>query len=505
MAPRVSVPINAPLPSTLLLAPTNTTVLKILTRLTRPSLLTLALDWLDEHNAPLCAPYLHNPDDDDPSDLHPPEPSLPALRALYADLQTRKGSKREILDRILAGDWRHGLTLYQLAMADLQHLHAHPRSQRWSAYRIMPLKLPHPSDGTPAPQPDTTSLAVPRFHPSTFVQALQAQALPDVKAHYNFARPPGLALCVLRIFLLDSPYNTTLATTSTSASADAASRTIYLAFPDAAPYVYISKTAAVGAVAPGESGSLRALVVAGVPKALSRPRARVRLEATALATRNLDALLGLRGAGRGNAAGGGWGVYVGETDKESPLDGVLPSPPLSEVEAEEKVAGRKRAASPATLDEGRRLKRARVVAQARFGESARVGDGRGVERVDVVIDDAYPAADVPPDEDEEEAPQPPHTSRAATGRPKPADVALDRARNEGAEEEEEEGDGDGGTWRPSVKVTFHGTHVFAGMRQLVEAGVIDGEKMPGWLTGEEGITIGAVRHGRIRGYNGSGL
>ncbi|GJD01903.1 CHL4 family chromosome segregation [Colletotrichum higginsianum] len=60
-------------------------------------------------------------------------------------------------------------------------------------------------------------------------------------------------------------------------------------------------------------------------------------------------------------------------------------------------------------------------------------------------------------------------------------------------------------WAPNVKLTFHGSHVFAGMRQLVENGIIDGERMPGWLTGEEGVTVGAVRHGRIRGHKGSGL
>ena len=60
-------------------------------------------------------------------------------------------------------------------------------------------------------------------------------------------------------------------------------------------------------------------------------------------------------------------------------------------------------------------------------------------------------------------------------------------------------------WRPRVRLTFHGPHVFAGLRQLAEAGIVDAERMPGWMTGEEGVTIGAVRDGRIRGHKGSGL
>lgn len=530
MAPRVSIPTNARLPASLRLDPANTTVLKILNRLTRPSLFTLILDWLDEPNAPICAPYLRAPQDDeedddedvDPTDLYPPLSSVEDLRELYSDMQTRKGSKREVLDRILQGDWRQGVTLYQLSMADLQYLYDHPQSLKWSAYRIVPLKTPTPQQAEEdAPlKIDNESLAVPRFHPSTFLQNLQDQILPDVKAHYNFDRPQNMALMVLRIFILDSPYNTNLATAAvpitsrraaTAMSFDA-SRTIYIAFPDGAPYVYISKSQVIGPASAGETKSLRTLVVEGVPKALSRPRERVDLEPTSLTTKNLHELLHRRGSSRMNTAGGGWGVYADEKKKESPLDAVLPSPPLSEAEEvslRREGGPRKRAASPATQREEKKLKRARVVAQARFGDSARVEDEKGVERVDIIIDDPFPEEAEISDNSEEgdngDGSPSQQPSRGVTGRRKTMDAAFDRARTQddgggGVDEDDE-----GATWRPSVKLTFHGSHVFAGMRQLVEADIIDGEKMPGWLTGEEGVTIGAVRHGRIRGHKGSGL
>lgn len=567
---RISIPTTAPLPSTLRLDPTNTTVVKVLSRLSRPSLLTLVLDWLDDVNAPICAPYLRTPhgngdgdddddDDVDPTDLYPPLPSLEALRDLYTDMQARKGSKRELLDRILEGDWRQGLTLYQLSMADLQYLYDHPGSQKWSAYRVVPLKTPTPreaaEDDNSSLRPDAESLVVPRFHPSTFLASLQAQVLPDVKAHYNFDRPRGMPLLLLRIFMMDSPYNTNLATAAASSSSSLsaagvgssggsskkkaatvtafdASRTIYAAFPDGSPYIYLSKPQTVGPVAAGETRSLRALVVEGIPKALSRPRARFGLRPTSLVTRNLDALLHARGPGRNNTAGAGWGVYADERKKESPLDAVLPSPPLSEGEdglghgdggapglgsglekqGESKgAAGKKRFAPPGEVRDQRRAKRARLVAQARFGDSARMDDGKGVERVDIVIDD--PFSEVPGSgagEDAEEgddgavlADRP----RGGAGRRSTMDEAFNRARGQDdGDGEEDDGEGAGErTWRPSVKLTFHGSHVFAGIRQLVEAGIISGEEMPGWLTGEEGVTIGAVRHGRIRGHKGSGM
>lgn len=531
---RVSIPTTARLPSTLRLDPTNPTVQKVLNRLSRPSLLTLVLDWLDDVNAPICAPYLRsqegddNDDHDDPTDLYPPLRSLSALRDLYADMQTRKGSKRELLDRVLEGDWRHGLTLYQLSMADLQYLYDHPTSQKWSAYRVVPLRTPTPrqvaEDDNPL-RPDAESLVVPRFHPSTFLASLQAQVLPDVKAHYNFDRPRDMALLLLRIFVMDSPYNTGLAAGTTAAAKSTAfdaSRTIYVAFPDGSPYVYLSRPQTVGPATAGEARSLRALVAEGIPKALSRPRERYGLRPTSLTTRNLQALLHVRGSGRHNTAGGGWGVYADETKKESPLDAILPSPPLSEadeggsrpVREGGMKRGRgvlaKRPASPDALRDERRARRARLVAQARFGDSAKVDDGKGVERVDIVIDDPFPQGSDAPAEDVEDSGDdaPASRPRAGAGRRNTMDEAFNRVREQddgGGGNGDDDAEGGEGTWRPSVKLTFHGSHVFAGIRQLVEAGIISGEEMPGWLTGEEGVTIGAVRHGRIRGHKGSGI
>ncbi|KAK4120018.1 CHL4-domain-containing protein [Parathielavia appendiculata] len=490
--PRISVPTTARLPSALRVDSSNPAVTKILSRLSRSSLLSVALDWLDDNNFALAQPYLREDENDDEEadetdGFYPPARSPEALRDLYISLQARKGSKREVLDRITEGDWRHGLTLYQLAMADLQYLYDHPTSQKWSAYRVTPLKAPTDPDGEEPPQIDTQSLTIPRFHPSTFLKTLQAQVLPDVKAHYTFDPHQSLPLLLLRIFILDSPYNTSHALqrqqTNNNNSSKAppgtatgfdASRTVYIAFPDASPQVFISKpestTPAGGGGAAGESKSLRNLLVEGIPKALSRPlqRQRFTLQSTNLVTRNLAELVQRRGGGRTNSAGGGWSIYADESGKkrETPLDLLLPSPPLSGKEGDEVNngdGGKRRAASGLAgggeEEEERAAKRARLVALARFGGTAVMGDGKGVERVDVVVEDTFPAQ-----------------------------------QNEPAQ-----------TWRPHVRLTFHGPHVFAGIRQLVECGIIDGERMPGWMTGEEGVTIGTVRNGRIRGHKGSGL
>ncbi|KZZ98592.1 chl4 [Moelleriella libera RCEF 2490] len=518
---RLSIATKARLPSSLRVESSNTAVVKTISRLSREALILLALDWLDSASQPYTAPFLAPPapDDgdgdnapDDSADLYPPCRSIGELHDLYTDLREQKGSRRDVVSRILEGDWRHGLTLYQLAMIDFAYIDEHPTSQKWTAYKIQPLRLPDIDAAEQADKVDDTSLKAPRFHPSTFLQSLQEQVLPDVKAHYHFSRSSKFPLLMLRIFAIESPYNTTLALTGSGAAAGAhgdttnfdSSRTIYLAFPDGSPALFITRAQATGPIKPGESKSLHSLIASGVPQALSRPRERYTLQPTSLGTRNLEALLDKRGPGRSNAAGGGWSIYANEKDRKSPLDSVLPTPPLSDGTSANSLnfvaAGQKR---PRLLNQHERAsKRAKTVARARFGDSGIVSDGRGVEKLEIVMQDPYPAIDgvfVQDSEDEDD-----RRNRRPDRRRSKIDAALRQALVGNGEEDDEDGP-DSTRWSPLVRINFQGSHVFAGIRQLVEAGIVDGERMPGWMTGEDGVTTGVVRHGLIRGHKGSGL
>lgn len=499
----LSVPTTSALPSSQLIPATHPAVTRILHRLTRPSLLSLVLDWLDERNQETSAPYLLSPDEeDDEQDFYPPASSLPALREIYTDLQARKGSKRDVVDRILEGDWRDGLSLYQLAMADMQYLYDHPTSQKWTALKIVRLSTEgSTSNGKEFP-------SIPRFHPATFLRNLQREALPDVKAHYNLDRHPTLPLLILRVFVLESPYNTGLALHSAKERTTFdASKTFYVAFPDFSPYIYVS-LAATPSSAPGsvsssaDNKSLRKLMLEGIPKAFSKPRDRFKLEGTSLSARNLDALVERRGGGRTNASGGGWSAYAEEKKKgvDDPLNVQLPTPELSTpeddarpAEKEQQTIKRKR------IEDASIVKRRKLVARGRFGKSAKVDDGKGIERLDVRLEDHFPAISALETEeaDPAEATEPARQDKKQKGRRSTITLELDRT------DDDDELASDG--WRPDVRITFHGQHVFAGIRELVEAGIVDGEKMPGWMTGEEGVSVGVVRDGRIRGNKGSGL
>ncbi|KAF5699061.1 trfA-like protein [Fusarium globosum] len=503
---RYSIPTKSRLPSSLRVDASNPAVVKSLNRLSRESLISLALDWLDDESLPNSIPYIERRDEDDDEendDLYPPCQSIDELQQLYFDMQHQKGSKRDVVSRIVEGDWRLGLTLYQLAMADMAYFEQNPTSQKWSAYQILPLKQPSQDAGEDQVlRVDQESLTIPRFHPSTFLQNLQTHVLPDVKAHYHFHRPTVIPVLLLRILVIDSPYNTDFALSSRNPNGTAtnfdSSRTVYIAFPDGSPALYITKSKATGNTGSGESKSLHSLIVDGVPKALSRPRERYTLKSGNLQSKNLDALLEKKGSGRTNSAGGGWSIYSNEATKISPLDTVIPSPPLSRESSSSSLSLKR----PVPFTESERVaKKSKLVAKARFGDSGFVADGKGVEKVDIVIQDPFPSINEDTgdaEENEDDA-----TAGSKNRRKSKITAVIQEANIAAAEDNDDTISSD--RWTPTIKVTFSGTHVWAGVRQLVEAGIIDGERMPGWMTGEEGVTTGLVRHGRIRGYKGSGM
>jgi len=352
--------------------------------------------------------------------------------------------------------------------------------------------------------------SIPRFHPATFLRNLQREALPDVKAHYNLDRHPTLPLLILRVFILESPYNTSLALHSAKERTTLdANKTFYVAFPDFSPYIYVS-LAATSSTVPGsvassaDNRSLRKLMLECIPKAFSKPRDRFKLEGTSLSARNLDALVERRGGGRTNAAGGGWGVYAEDKKKgsENPLNVQLPTPESSTLEEDQEdkpsVEGKNAGMKRKRVEDESVLKRRKLIAKGRFGNSGKADDGKGIERLDIRLEDQFPVSAAPNDDMEAtEAEDLGNRGKKQKGRRSTITLELDRT------EDDDELASDG--WRPDIRVTFHGPHVFAGIRELVEVGIVDGQKMPGWMTGEEGVSVGVVKDGRIRGQKGSGL
>jgi central kinetochore subunit Mis15/CHL4 len=344
---------------------------------------------------------------------------------------------------------------------------------------------------------------LPRFQAQTFMSNLARELTPLVKAHYLITRIKTSPMTILRVYIHDSPYSNEASLTVESSSTDSA-KAVFFVWPNGSPFVYSSLATLTGQVVGDEGRHLRDIVQQAIPKAFSRPSARYQLTSTNFTTKSLDALLTYRGPGKSNAAAGGWSIFQDHSFSQNALDFIT----TQKADGQEKTPGEKSGANggskagpgrpkrPLEEKESSEAKRRKEVAAGRFGTSAQPDDGQGLERFEVRIDDPFPspfhggtATQVDGDTSNLDAQTANPTRR---GRPS----LLDRTAENLEEIQNEEG------WVPNVRVMFQGTHVFAGIRQLVEEGIVDGEKMPGWMTGEAGVTIGSVKDGRIRSKGG---
>lgn len=509
MAPRdkLTLPTLSALPSSNRLPSTHPFVSRTLGKLSRPALLTLVQEWLKASNQPTCAPYLRgNRTEEDTS--YAVARSLEELREAYQELQERKGGKKAVVERILEDDWHHGVSLRQLAMADVQYLLDHPTSQRWAALKLV--RVSTAAEGSHDGSLDTER-ALPRFHAPTFLRSLQQEIGSMVKAHYNLTRMASLPITLLRICIYESPYSSqTSMTEKVSSQIFKAPITLYIAFPDDTPCVYISLAGVTGHSNSIDGKSLRKLVIDALPKAMSRPQERYALKPTSLSSKSLTTLIALRGPGRGNAAAGGWSIFAEGTVERSPLTGSAPATTsiLNDDEDKENVGnpGQHKPAQKrrSVFDEEAesQQKRRKLVAQTRFGPTSIKTNSVCIERLSVRLEDPF-STTTSDSEASPTAPALPAAPPARKGRPSTISILEDSPEDLSSADADEEEPQKG--WAPHVQVVFSGRDVFAGIRKLVESGAIDGERMPGWMTGEEGVSVGVVRGGRVRGDKGSGF
>ncbi|KAJ5718165.1 hypothetical protein N7488_003811 [Penicillium malachiteum] len=484
MAPPKSVraPTTASLPNNLRIPSTAQSLTKTLNKLSRQALLDLALIWLDDQNIKSFPPYLQREEtnnEDEEALPYPAAETIEEARQAYEDMQERKGGKREVLERILEGDWRQGITLRQLAMADIRYIEDHPASSRWTA---LELERIGPKYKTPTNSSEAWASNIPRMQPATFVKALQHEISSLVKAHYHLARSNTLPLTFLRIFIVDSPYQSPRQSPEIFADA---SRIVYVAFPDSSPYIYTSVAITTGSNAKPitssssiatDPKSLHRLVREAVPKALSRPHERYTLKATALATKNLPTLLALRGAGRSTAANGSFSIFADAVLEGSPLD----PRPSNTVSAQEHMRGGHKPVKDE--DKENDTDTAQELQLPNHPKKFLPGTGTGMD-----------GSNSPSSKKRRLAVDSRFGSASSSLTPAPLDRLDIRLLD--APVEESENDIRMGVL-PPLSLTFSGSDVIGGIRKLAELGVVDPERMPSWMTGEEAVSMAVVRGGR---------
>ena len=431
-------------------------LVKSLSRLSRSSLIDLALRWLQQNSQ--CQPYLccnRTINESEEEDyLFTPAEDVDELREIYDSLRQndKATSKGHVIDRILDGDWRRGLSLHQLAMVDLAYLEQHDTALRWSALRLAPLD-DSTASSTSSDGPPTKKRKVhherpdyPSISPSSFAAALKSEISPLVKAHYHLHRlQDPYSLAILRLYI--SP-NSTFAPRSSAVAhtprhAVDPGRILYIALPDSCPYVYISVAGSANpsrgagnsrdkngrAQAKVDMASMKRIILGAIPKAMSRPHERWALEQTNLTAKSLKAICELRGNGKPGTSGGAYSSLVSDQHDKmdtSPVE-VMPTPQTP-------ASVENRASTTPGLQKQ---------IDMRFG-SLGVSQHARIDRFHTNITDVL----------------------------RPSDSA--RSVVEAA----------------PISLSFSGSDVFFGLKQLAElgSGYIDLSKMPSWMTGELGIS-----------------
>lgn len=493
-------PTAASLPDAFRIPSSTASLIKSLGRLSRASLINIALQWLHVKHIRTCRPYLrpqadrHSEDEDidDPTNPYPAADSIEELIGIYETFRERKGAKREVIDRILEGDWRHGLSLRQIAMADVRYIEDHPAGHRWTALQLESRTVSSESDPVNGDNEELNT-PLPQFHAASFIKAIQREISPLVKAHYHVYRLESLPLTLVRILVIDSPFQYPRQASFTFTDA---TRLIYIAFPDSTPFVYSSVFSLPGASrqitsSTTDTRTLRKLVRDAIPKALSRPEQRYTLKSTSLTTKNLHTLLSLRGPWRTNSANGAFTIFADAVVESDPLDPRISRPSSIQKYAKEhtnndlderkpmsqstSTALNKRPHNPLSLETTTANKKQKKEAIfSRFGttgESSRISSASH----------KWESQSIPPDE--QACPQ------------IAPNAALDRLQIHLRDPVTPEASV-GSNSRTTISLNLSGSDVITGLRRLAELGMIDAARMPSWMTGEEGVSSAIISNGR---------
>jgi central kinetochore subunit Mis15/CHL4 len=94
---------------------------RLVTRLSKSSLITLALRWLDQKLCRDFAPDWTDPDDDEYDEDGTVEHSLDEILALYEELgSVARFRAKDVSERMFAWEWRNGFTLLGIAELEWQ-------------------------------------------------------------------------------------------------------------------------------------------------------------------------------------------------------------------------------------------------------------------------------------------------------------------------------------------------------------------------------------------------
>ncbi|KAK9461756.1 centromere protein Chl4/mis15/CENP-N [Lipomyces oligophaga] len=310
---------------------------RMLAKLPRESLVSLALTWLDQ--IPQCLPHRiqlqQGLDRKDAEEVAAGTLDIiESIREIYRDFLKRKVGKREIVNRMVNFDWENGFIMSQVVDIEFQYIFDKSNAFTWTASKI-----------TFESKSSEETDRLPTFHVSSFRKILKRALDPLVDNHIHIAQHPTHALVMMRIQIHEPGY-------AVSKSPLPYSRRIYFcAFPSIPLHIFHTPFLS----------PYNKLLRQSIETSLSVPGFRVKLDATSLTAKSLIPLIYLRNTSRHSTATGGWTSYANNEVDESPLTSAI------------EIVERKLKKLENETAESREQRREKIV-NARFGVS-RMRDG----------------------------------------------------------------------------------------------------------------------------------
>lgn len=374
------------------------------------------------------------------------------IRQEAKHMKHQKSTKSQIIDKILYDFWAGGLNLLQLAQIDCQLIVDNPNAYFWVLSSVK----------------DAWDKETPiSLDPPSFLKKM-AQHLSDIFMCYIYVcTHPEMPLVIIRIQVFDLlPGNLTGRIRNRAERPHITSHKPYfLAIPMNSPHIIHS---------PGND-VVSEVVLQVVESSLpcdSRNFLRLERSKSQKAVRSLESMHILKGSSRFANCMGAWAPYA---------DGVADISPLAKLDEHAVVKG-PLALQECDTEEHRREKLANI----RFK-----GSSSGQLVSDRLYDQAKPLKQKKRHNDDIDD----RRSRIKSDN-KYRSIAPIRY----AEFEIQEPLGDEDDDLSHVVVKLVGNDVFAGLHELSvqnKADVVDPETLPGWLTGEEGLSCGVVKNGQF--------
>ncbi|MCJ1350920.1 MAG: hypothetical protein MMC33_000902 [Icmadophila ericetorum] len=556
---RVAIPATNALKDSDLVPSKSQIVSKALDKISRAGVFELVQTWLKDDAPPACAPLLAEDDTVEVEGDYAPADTVKELRNVYEKLDVEKATKNEVIDRIREGDWHHGISIFQLATVDMQHLAEHPMFLTWKAYKIVLRSVVKASDRVGHKKPK-----VPRLDTRSMIKSVQPYLAAMARAYCNIASVPSPSVKILRVQVFDTPYSVSRSRSKFDITELPNSFiTVYTVIPENSDHIFMaSKTERSGGLSKTfQPEHISRIIVDALARGISKQYERYKFKSVSLSSQNLEALIAQSSGGVTAPLGGGWSFIDGGFEG-SPLQMSLTinskkrkkdEKEAPEIDAPSETAPSKRPRVNIPQTRSRpTTEKGRAWAKIHFRDTALPDDGKGLESLSVRIEEPFvfpsstgrrstisPANDTvskPSERFQNERPWSasrkfgpglgptpeskglPHdksSQRRTTqqtrqysasppplpsGPPPAADcTALDSQPVNFSSDLEPPETPPPTPFNPTVQITFHGTHVFAGVRTLVETEVIEGKTMPKWMAGSEGFSRGVVREGRLVG------